>query len=122
NDGRGHIAGDCCLKRIGGALKAIGARPRDIAARYGGEEFVLLLPETDAKAALHLAEQVQQAIADLAITHGHGHAGAVVTASIGVGTVLPARGSDSASFVEAVDRLLYTAKQNGRDRIEAARL
>jgi diguanylate cyclase (GGDEF)-like protein/PAS domain S-box-containing protein len=119
NDHYGHIQGDDCLKQVGAALKSIGARPRDIVARYGGEEFVVLLPETSAAAALKLAQQCRNAIAGLGIAHAAPGCGPCVTASIGVGTITPKAEVDPKDFIHGVDRLLYAAKEAGRDRIEA---
>ncbi len=57
-------------------------RPGDIAARYGGEEFVIVLPDTDGKGALEVAETLRQAIALLGIEHAASEQGRV-TVSIG---------------------------------------
>lgn len=119
NDAYGHVAGDNCLKQVAGALRRVGTRPRDVVARFGGEEFALLLPETSAEAALALAEECRKAIADLAIFHANGGPKGHLTASIGVGSVVPAGATGAIGFVESVDRLLYAAKQNGRDQIAA---
>ncbi|KHK89702.1 diguanylate cyclase [Novosphingobium malaysiense] len=120
NDRYGHIAGDECLIRVAGALKQAGRRPRDVVARFGGEEFVILLPETDAASALHLAECCRDAIDDLQIPHEGSQCSTLVTASIGVGTTQPAVRTGARDFLAAVDRLLYAAKQQGRNRIVAA--
>jgi diguanylate cyclase (GGDEF)-like protein/PAS domain S-box-containing protein len=69
NDFYGHIQGDKCLMNIAQTLNLAVARPRDIVARFGGEEFVLLLPETDASAALKVAERCQRLIEKLKIPH-----------------------------------------------------
>ncbi len=120
NDFYGHIQGDECLVRIAGALKTIGIRPRDIVARCGGEEFVLLLPETGEAAAAALAERCRAAIEDLQIRHERSSCSAFVTASLGVGTVIPPFESDALHFCDAVDKLLYLAKQEGRNRVRSA--
>ncbi len=122
NDSYGHIQGDECLKKVAAALKCVGARPRDIVARYGGEEFVLLLPETNEAAAVHLAELCRQLVANLKIPHETSGASPFVTASIGIGSIIPSSETEPRDFVQAVDKLLYAAKQKGRDRIESAML
>ena len=122
NDHYGHLEGDECLIRVAGALKQVGCRPRDVVARYGGEEFVLLLPDTDEAAASQLARRCQRAISDLRIPHHGSACSPYVTASIGVGTIVPKPGSESRHLFEAVDKLLYQAKQAGRDCMVAAQV
>ena len=119
NDFYGHIQGDECLVRIANALKEIGIRPRDVVARCGGEEFVLLLPETNEAAAAVLAERCRAAIEGLHIRHERSSCSAFVTASVGVGTVIPPFDSDALHFCDAVDKLLYAAKQEGRNRVRS---
>ncbi len=117
NDHYGHIAGDDCLRRVAGALNAAAARPRDLLARFGGEEFVLLLPETDADAAMAVAERCLGAVLDEMIPHQHSRIGEYLTVSLGVGTIVPQEQDSAAEFFEKVDGLLYQAKQQGRNRV-----
>ncbi len=119
NDARGHVAGDDTLRRIAGALNEVVQRPGDLAARYGGEEFVILLPVTDEEGAMHLARKVAIAISRLGLEHVASPAG-YVTASIGVTSFAPGPESKSSDLVEAADRAMYTAKRNGRNRIEVS--
>jgi diguanylate cyclase (GGDEF)-like protein/PAS domain S-box-containing protein len=118
NDAHGHVAGDECLKRIAVVLAGIARRPRDVVARFGGEEFIVLLPETDATAARALADECVAGIAALGIAHGGARAGALVTASLGMGTALVDATSTAQDFLKAVDGRLYAAKRGGRNRIE----
>ncbi len=58
NDLYGHIQGDECLRRVSSVLaKAIKRPPKDFVGRFGGEEFVIVLPESDADAAVRVAER-----------------------------------------------------------------
>jgi diguanylate cyclase (GGDEF)-like protein len=120
NDRYGHVQGDECLKSIARALSLIVKRPRDLVARIGGEEFVLLLPETALDAARQVAERFKDAVSALRIPHGASSVSPFVTASMGVGTVQPSGGVEPVRFIEAVDKLLYKAKREGRNRIECA--
>jgi len=122
NDLYGHIQGDKCLANVAQTLNLAAVRPRDIAARFGGEEFVLLLPETDESAALKVAERCQRLIEKLKIPHEKSSVSQFVTASIGVGTINVPAEMEPKNFIEAVDKLLYAAKQKGRNRIESGRL
>jgi diguanylate cyclase (GGDEF)-like protein/PAS domain S-box-containing protein len=123
NDSFGHVAGDECLRCVAGAIAGIVGRSGDLVARYGGEEFVLLLPATDATAALMVAERARLAVAALAIPHGANGPSGVVTISAGVatGTATPEVSEiDRAWLVEAADAALYLAKAEGRNRSVAA--
>lgn len=123
NDHYGHMQGDDCLKRLAQALNLAANRPRDIVARFGGEEFALLLPETDETAALKVAERCRDLIEKLRIPHAASAVGRFVTVSMGVGTTKqPSAEMEPKHFIQAVDKLLYKAKLNGRNRIEFANL
>jgi diguanylate cyclase (GGDEF)-like protein/PAS domain S-box-containing protein len=117
NDRYGHVRGDACLQQVAQALRAGASRPRDFLARYGGEEFALVLPETDAAGALHLANRCREAVIAAAIEHAGSTIAPIVTLSLGVGTISPSSDDDPAKFVDAVDRRLYRAKQDGRNMI-----
>lgn len=117
NDHYGHIQGDDCLKRVAVALGKCATRSRDFFARYGGEEFVLVLPESDADAALRVAERCRNAIFKEQIAHERSEVGQIVTISLGIGTITPTHKDDPTAFIETVDRQLYLAKQRGRNCI-----
>jgi diguanylate cyclase (GGDEF)-like protein/PAS domain S-box-containing protein len=124
NDTFGHHMGDQCLRSIASAVRAVLQRPGDEMARYGGEEFGLLLPDTDAAGAEHVARHVCQAVTGLAIPHPLNQEGdRVVTISCGITTALPRL---SASFrmpdalIWSADSALYRAKARGRNRIESS--
>ena len=118
NDLHGHRAGDECLRRIADVLGGALHRKGDLAARYGGEEFIVLLPNTDREGARAIAANIQRALAHEAIEHGNSPLGAHITLSIGVSAMVPENGDEGPLFAE-VDRLLYQAKQQGRNRIVA---
>jgi diguanylate cyclase (GGDEF)-like protein len=90
----------------------------DIVGRWGGEEFVVLLPETDAAAALKAAERIRAAIAKHRFSAVDG---ARLTCSIGVAT-RPDDGGDRDILLASADRAMYTAKQLGRNKVTAASL
>ena len=117
NDHYGHIQGDDCLKRVGKILGSVATRPRDFIARFGGEEFVLILPETDAASARAVAERCRSLILKEQIPHEKSQVSPFLTVSLGMGTIIPAHEDEPTGFIEGVDRLLYQAKQNGRNRI-----
>jgi len=114
NDRFGHDKGDDVLAAVG-RLLADAVRESDVAARAGGEEFCILLPETDLDGALDLAEKLRAAIGRLEVPGVDTR----ITGSFGV-AALPLHAIDSPTLLRKSDRALYVAKQQGRDRVEAA--
>ncbi|MFT6266613.1 MAG: diguanylate cyclase (GGDEF)-like protein [Oleiphilaceae bacterium] len=118
NDNYGHLEGDKCLQKIANILSSNTGRPRDMAARFGGEEFTLVLPETDIQAAIKIAKHIQNDIAKSDILHRGSEVSAFVTVSIGIAGVIPSINMSVDSIMKNADKALYTAKKNGRNRIE----
>ena len=112
NDRYGHDVGDEVLKRV--AASAIeGLRSTDLIGRYGGEEFVIILPRTDADAALQIAERVRSRI-----EASRGGTQPKVTVSLGVATT---QGDDTGHVIlKRADVALYAAKDAGRNRLRLA--
>ena len=119
NDFYGHIRADERLTQVAQTLMLATGRPGDLVARFGGEEFVLLLPETGAATAREIAERCQRMIGNMGIPHEKSPIAPSLTVSMGVGTATPLAQTDAMDFMHSVDQLLYAAKQNGRNRIEA---
>jgi diguanylate cyclase len=116
NDSYGHAAGDDCLSAVGQAIAQAVKRPGDLAVRYGGEEFSVLLPNTDIRGAALVAQEILEAIRSLRMEH-KAHPLGHVTASAGIAVGKPAEQEVSpATLIESADKLLYAAKQKGRDR------
>ena len=111
NDTYGHLAGDKVLKVLAKTMQHR-LRLADFIARYGGEEFVILLPETDAKAALTLMNAICVQIRDCPF---HFKSKPLkVTISIGIAEI--AEGDDARTLFARADKAMYEAKQQGRDR------
>ena len=120
NDTYGHLKGDDCLKKVAETLDKALKRPKDFLCRYGGEEFIAVLPNTDEKGVLEVANRFQKEIKKLEIEHEISTANKYVTISIGVATVKPEHTEQTKPFVNAVDKALYAAKQSGRNCIKVA--
>ena len=116
NDHYGHLQGDECLRRIARALGQVATRPRDFFARFGGEEFMLVLPETNAIAAARIAERCHRQLFKEQIVHVGSSVSRIVSLSIGAGTIEPGPDDELQDFLTQVDRRLYSAKANGRNR------
>ncbi|WP_260294728.1 GGDEF domain-containing protein [Sedimenticola hydrogenitrophicus] len=115
NDRYGHVMGDECLVEVATALRGVSSRSTDLLARYGGEEFVLMLPNTDRHAALELAERCRAVVAELRIPHAASGASDVITISAGLSTIVPSANTHPASVFDTADKMLYQAKQKGRN-------
>ncbi len=119
NDAYGHGAGDSCLRAVADCLRAGARHPVDRAARYGGEEMALILPDTDEKTALAVAEEFCARLRGLRIPHLASDK-LIVTASVGVAALAPgAMVADAARLVTRADEALYAAKRDGRDGVRA---
>ena len=120
NDSFGHLAGDEVLKGVAEVLRAM-ARRSDYVARIGGEEFGVILPDTDRRGSVRLAERFRGAI------EAERWPRREITASVGATTVAPAQTiprPDSPGYskvLTAADRALYHSKRNGRNRVTHAR-
>jgi len=118
NDTYGHMAGDDCLKSVAQSINTFVRRHGDIAARYGGEEFIIIMNETGLAGAAEVAEKMRKAIEKLKIPHRTSKTGKYVTISLGVSSVVPTKGSSPESLLKTSDRMLYKAKEAGRNRTE----
>lgn len=113
NDTYGHDAGDKVLVLVSKVTQHV-KRITDVAARIGGEEFALLLPETDRKGAVRLAQRLRQAIEKRQVKTESGIV--KVTASIGVATVTNNH-KEVEHLLTHADRALYKAKESGRNMV-----
>ncbi len=109
NDTYGHKFGDQVLEEIAHAIQK-GVRESDICGRYGGEEFVIILPNTPASKGYVLAEKLRKKIKALPWPKKN----LSVTIS---GGLVSYQGGDTDRLIIRADKLLYAAKQKGRDRI-----
>ena len=117
NDTHGHQRGDAILIEFAHRVSSV-LREVDTFARYGGEEFICLLSETDRHGALTTAEKIRDVIRSESF-YSMGEDPLRVTLSIGL-AAYPEHGSSYPALVEAADRALYRAKEDGRDRIKIA--
>lgn len=117
NDHYGHLAGDECLKKVAAVLSDVSGRSSDLVARYGGEEFVIILPGTDYRNAVELAEKTRERVMDMGIKHACSSVTPVVTLSAGVTCGEPAQIEDPREILHRADEALYIAKSEGRNQV-----
>ena len=119
NDTHGHLDGDVCLKAVAGVIGDSLERESDTVFRLGGEEFTVLLPCTHINGAMLVAERIRKNVAATPVRHGGKTSS--VTISIGAGSIVPSDSCFEGAFAEfsaRIDRALYRAKENGRNRVE----
>lgn len=124
NDQHGHLVGDSCLRAVAQRLVGLMVRAGDRVYRYGGEEFAVVLPATDLRGGLRVAERIVGAFASAALRLD-GASGSValelsVTVSVGVACADPTSrkpGSQTeTALIALADEALYQAKHAGRSR------
>jgi diguanylate cyclase (GGDEF)-like protein len=117
NDHYGHGGGDECLKAVARALSSSLVRPADMMARYGGEEFAAVMPDTDAAGAKLLAQRWCDNVAALVLPHACSSAGGHVTVSVGYACQVPEAPQSPQMLLEMADKMLYQAKEHGRNQV-----
>lgn len=116
NDNYGHINGDEVLKKVAAAIKKSLFRAEDFVGRYGGEEFLVVMPNVNLEGAEIVAVRIQQEIKEANIKHEYCSVSNIITVSMGVASVIPHGTMNSKELVDQADKLLYIAKNNGRNQ------
>ena len=116
NDHFGHAAGDAVLRALVQVSKST-LRTIDKVVRWGGEEFLMVLPDTDAVAAMTAAERLRAVVAATPVAAPTGDAPITFTVSIGVAV---SAGDDLHVLLRRSDAALYSAKTGGRNRVVLA--
>lgn len=115
NDTYGHLFGDKVLRTLANTLKSM-IKGQDCVARLGGEEFAVLLPRTELKGALSIAENIRETIEQSRIRHLYSEtASSGITISIGIAAYFG--GSNLVEWLDCADKALYLSKQRGRNRV-----
>lgn len=109
NNNFGHLEGDKVLVEFCGTILR-DIREVDNLIRYGGDEFIILMPNTDERGAVELAQRIMDNLNSGDI------AGHKVTCCIGF-AVFPNDGQTSESLIYRADQLLYQAKNQGKNKI-----
>lgn len=115
NDTYGHNKGDRALQEVANIIKATINRASDYLFRLGGEEFGILVTDIDEKNFKNLLERVKTNIEDLHINHSQNQASSYLSASFG-GVIFNPSISDKKMYKSA-DKLLYKAKEEGRNKV-----
>lgn len=114
NDTYGHQVGDQAIQLFSKNITEC-LRDDDVIGRYGGEEFIIVLPEIDVDIGIKVLNRLRDSLATRLANSNIPS----FTCSMGVAQ-FPIDGHELAELTKLADGALYTAKRNGRDRIEVA--
>ncbi|GAB1845808.1 GGDEF domain-containing protein [Achromobacter xylosoxidans] len=112
NDTHGHAAGDAVLRHFG-LLATATLRTGDHLGRVGGEEFSVLFADMRSDAVLEVAQRLLDSVRRTPCAHG----GSTIAYTFSAGVVDWLSGENLQAFFERADRMLYAAKQAGRNRV-----
>ena len=113
NDKFGHLDGDTVLVELANIIRK-SMRQTDSAFRYGGDEFVVILPETDVKQGLVVAERIRAGINKIPFTPVKGK---TVHATLSIGLTQYTPGEELKDFIKRTDKAMYRAKERGKNQI-----
>lgn len=114
NDTYGHVVGDCILKEISTLLQESILDPENWVARFGGEEFMLVLRFAEKEEVMHMVDRICHTIQEHTFLCNDNALN--ITCSFGVNFIHDTE-STVIKAIEDADKLLYKAKESGRNRI-----
>lgn len=112
NDFHGHSFGDLAIQHIVRLIQT-SLRYTDGLCRWGGDEFLVLMPGCNGTQALARMQTLSQLIAQSPFVSGSKTI--LITVSCGVAELQGEEGIES--LVNRVDKALYQAKRQGRNRV-----
>lgn len=115
NDTYGHLTGDSVLLEIARVIKE-NVRETDLPARYGGEEFAIVLPYSDKTGAQIAATRIKKGLQSIDFPCDAADPPPKITVSIGVAQC-PPDANNHEQLIRCADKMLYKAKNEGKDRI-----
>ncbi len=119
NDEHGHQIGDKILQYVASVLTK-NFKGKDLVARFGGDEFAVIVENAPVAGVKKIAETIREQISESTLKRTDtGEPLGSVTVSIGYDCVKPDDSPDN--VLKRADKALYSAKQNGRNRVELYR-
>jgi diguanylate cyclase (GGDEF)-like protein len=112
NDTKGHAAGDEAIKLVGNVIKNSTRQHVDSAYRIGGDEFIVILPISDTKLTLMIAERIRSNY--FSQTNGE------TTLSIGVTKFIKTSDINTKvidEMVKKADTAMYASKKHGGNTV-----
>ncbi len=114
NDQYGHAVGDTVLDLVARLVEK-NIKRKDHIGRFGGEEFMILLNDTPPDICLEFAENLRGIIERTKLEADEFE----VAVTVSMGLSFCRKGESFKEVYNRVDRLLYRAKHEGRNRIES---
>jgi diguanylate cyclase (GGDEF)-like protein len=114
NDTYGHIVGDAVLRRISRILMTNAGGGGNIISRFGGEEFIIAIVDSSKEEIVNIAENIRSAVEKSGLQFRR----RTITFRVSAGAALyPDDAKDAFELVAVVDKLLYSAKNQGKNRV-----
>ena len=110
NDVYGHKEGDSVIIALSNVLRDAMGDVSSSLGRWGGEEFMVLLPDSDMRKAVALAENIRQAFASISYE-------AAGRQTVSIGVIQAKSGEDADALYSKVDAALYAAKAGGKNQV-----
>ena len=119
NDEHGHHIGDKILQYVASVLKK-NFKGKDLVARFGGDEFAVIIENAPIAGVRKVAETIREQVSESTLKRTDtGEPLGAVTVSIGYDCLKP--DDNPNDVLKRADKALYSAKQNGRNRVELYR-
>jgi diguanylate cyclase len=119
NDSYGHQTGDRALLALAHKCRSL-IRNEDFIARYGGEEFIIVLPNASLRNAVKKANLICKAISDTRYSLEDIQDDRLLALTVSIGVSAFQKGDTAKTVIDRADQALYTAKNNGKNRVESA--
>lgn len=119
NDKFGHDTGDNVLMAFGDACKEV-VRAQDGFGRYGGEEWLLVLAEVNESQIESIFKRLAEVINKTEIKGLPDSE--IITFSMGAVSIIPSDKINLREIIQHADKLLYKAKEQGRNRMVLEKL
>jgi len=114
NNAHGHIVGDFTLKKLAKIIKSKADGPGNTISRFGGEEFIISLVESDKDDLSRIAESIRKEVETMGLSFRRKK----VNFTVSLGAALyPDDGENTLELVDKVDKLMYKAKQKGKNQV-----
>ncbi|MCF7870953.1 MAG: sensor domain-containing diguanylate cyclase [Candidatus Omnitrophica bacterium] len=114
NDTHGHMVGDLVLKKFAKILKSIEEDPRSAVCRYGGEEFMILVADTNREEVSKIAENIRKKASNSTVSYRRNKVNFTISGGL---AIYPDGGKSLDQIFSFVDRMMYQAKKEGKNRI-----
>ncbi len=117
NDQHGHAAGDEVLAAVARRLEGLLPRDTDWLARVGGEEFAAVLPQTQLRGAMKVAESIRAGVEAQPMATQVGLVPIKVSLGVSGTQRLTSHEASVEELLRRADACLYRSKRDGRNRV-----